>query len=606
MREQSNFLYNKKYTWIAALIITCITFTVYLPALQNGFVDWDDNVYVFENQNIKSLNSSFLSWSITATVGSLWHPLTLFSLAFDYSIWGMNPKGYHLTNILLHAFNTFIVFVLSCLLIESDHFKKEKPDKKVIVAGLITALLFGIHPMHVESVAWVSERKDVLCAFFFLLSLLSYLKYTITDSKKWSYYFTSCLFFLLALMSKPMAVSLPIVLLILDYCPLKRLDFNGGFRKLKWVLLDKLPFLMLSLVFSLITILAHGSKGFLNPLELYPLQERIIVAVRATMFYLFKMLLPFNLTPLYPYPSKINYFSFEYMGAFITLVAITLFSIFLLKKSRIFFAIWCYYIVTLLPVIGVVHVGAQAMADRYTYLPSLGPFLLAGLASITVFKKCSKKEYKVIIMAALILLSGMLMNKTIGQLAIWHDSLTLWSHVIRQFPDTAFIGYRGRGRYYYDSGKYQEAIKDFDMAVKLNPQFVEAYDSLGNAYFKLGNYQEAIKNFSMAIELAPQDADFYYNRGIAYRKTGNYQQAAHDLNTAINLNPQYAEAYFGIGNIYFTLGDYHHAKDSFIKAVMSRPRYAEAYHNLGNAYSQLGYNEEAKRSYEKAASLGLK
>jgi hypothetical protein len=298
--------------WAVALIVASVTFVVYLPALNNEFVNWDDPTYVYENYQIRSIDFGFLKWIFTAVVSGNWHPLTMFTHALDYSFWGLDPRGHHLTSIIFHTFNTLLVFILVVQLLGCGRAGKTGipngftgPDKKALIAGIVTALVFGIHPVHVESVAWISERKDVLSVFFFLLSVLAYLKYTSSRNSKRSISYGACLLlFTMALMSKPMAVTLPVVLLILDYYPLGRMSLEGGLKGAKWSLLEKVPFFVLSLLSSLITIWAQHTGGALTTLEAYPLKVRILVALRAYAFYIYKMVLPIDLAPFYPYPRS--------------------------------------------------------------------------------------------------------------------------------------------------------------------------------------------------------------------------------------------------------------------------------------------------------------
>ncbi len=274
---QKSLLDNKTSVRLSAIFVALLTFAIYLPVMKNGFVNWDDDLYVYENPNIESIDLDFFKWSFTSKVASLWHPLTLFSLALDYTLWGPSPWGFHLTNIILHALNTLLVFILTTDLIAYAGNGGNKCGKNNIIAGTVTALLFGIHPLHVESVAWVSERKDVLSAFFFLLSLIFYLKYACNNSKRSAFYIVCLTSFILALTSKPMAISLPFVLLILDYFPFKRLKTTEKVS----VLIEKLPFVLLSLLMSTITIWASYSGGALKSLETYPFMMRIFTVIKA-------------------------------------------------------------------------------------------------------------------------------------------------------------------------------------------------------------------------------------------------------------------------------------------------------------------------------------
>lgn len=537
-----------KYSiWTAAFLVAAITFVVFLPALQNGFVNIDDHLYVYENPAIRSIDIVFMKWSLTAVVASLWHPLTLFSLALDYAVWGMNPYGYHLTNIILHALNTILVFVLVIQVLESAGLREGAAPsltRKELYIATATAFLFGIHPLRVESVAWISERKDVLCAFFFLLTILSYIKYTSSlHLKKTILYLISFIFFFLALLSKPMAVTLPIILLLLDFYPLKR----SGLNNIKWVLLEKIPFFILSALSSLLTLWAHASGGTLLSVDVLPFQMRIVVALRAVLFYLYKMLLPFNLAPFYPYPETMIIFSVETISALILFPILTFIAIRSLKWNRLFFSVWFYYLIMLFPVIGIAQVGGQAAADRYTYLPSLGPFLLAGIGIGIVLEKYSKKRARLLIFATLLTISIILCHNTIKQIAVWHDSITLWSHDIKFFPETAFSAYDGRGTEYGRLGKYQDAIKDFDMAIKINPEYLELYYNRGITFEKMGETLLAKKDFEKVIKNAPQFKEAYYRLGLISARTGNDGLALFYFRKAASLGSKEALAYLKKG-----------------------------------------------------------
>lgn len=322
---------------IVPLCILLITFVIYIPSLKNGFVNFDDYLYVYENPNIQKIDLKFFKWIFTAEANTTWHPLTLLSIAVDYSIWGLNPFGYHLINVVFHAINTVLVFLLFIRL-------STVRGEISIIPAAIASLLFGIHPLHVESVAWISERKDVLCAFFYLLSIFIYLKYISTKRKKFFYYTLCLFFFILALMSKPMAVTLPVVILILDFYPLERLNKMKDALPL---LIEKIPFLILSLILSIITINFHQTDRVLKTLEQYPLIPRILVALSAYIFYLIKMVFPYNLAPFYPLPAQTDIFTLTYLISGFTLAALTVFSILAYKKNKVYLAVWGYYLVSI-------------------------------------------------------------------------------------------------------------------------------------------------------------------------------------------------------------------------------------------------------------------
>jgi lipoprotein NlpI len=627
-------VYNKK-VFAVAFLVALLTLLVYLPALKNDFVNWDDQIYVYENPYIQSIDFKFLKWILTTFHASHWHPLTWLSHAIDYAIWGLNPMGHHLTNIILHALNTFLVVLIIIRLVNYAKYKStsqtpprygsiptiegwesqggsvEGEEHTPLIAGAITGLLFGIHPLHVESVAWISERKDVLCAFFFLLSILSYLKYTSSQRQKFSrhpsvvarhWWYSLCLiFFVLSLMSKPMAVTLPVVLILLDIYPLERLHLKSAFTSQRKVLIEKIPFIVLSLVSSVITVMAALQKA-IEPLKVHPLGERLLIAVRTPIFYLFKMFFPINLAPLYPYPSKISFLTLGYTGAFLLLICITAFCIWSWKGHQIFLTTWAYYIVTLLPVSGIIQVGAQTAADRFTYLPSLGPFLLAGIGFSLLCYRFKTKFIYAIVLSLLILVP--LSAITIKQIKIWKDSLTLWNSELKMFSTVK--AYNNRGKAFSDLGAYYRAISDYDKALELNPFLPEPYFNRGFAYAGLGNYQQAIIDCTFAIELNPQYAKAYNNRGIFYSSLGNYQKSIEDFNTAIKLRPQYIGAYYNRGITYRNLGNYQQAIQDLTVAIQLDSQYIKAYYNRASIYLKLNNYQNAINDLQTAARLGDK
>ncbi len=604
------FFSRKTEPWIVAILAALITILVYLPALNNGFVNWDDHSYIYENRNIKSIDFGSLKWMFTSFHASNWHPLAWLSHAVDYAMWGLNPVGHHLSSILLHGLNTFLVVILIIRLL-----KAVKPEDKSnqlpgsLIAGLVTGLLFGLHPLHVESVAWVSERKDVLYSFFFLLSLLTYLKYTSSSQQKQkrSIYVLSLLFFVMSLMSKPMAVTLPVVLLIVDIYPFGRLNLKSWLKAQKELLIEKIPFFVLSIVSSIVTVIAQRTGGAITPLEEHFLIDRILVALRGLGFYLSKMVWPTDLCPVYPYPSKISVLSLQYMGSFILVLSITAFCIWSWKQQKVFSAVWTYYVVTLLPVLGIIRVGEQAAADRYTYLPSLGPFLLAGLAAAYIWKKVDIKQHvsmhiRLSILISLILIIGILPIITVKQIGIWKDSLTLWNRELKIFP-TYYRAYKNRGHAYDQLGDYPQAIIDYDKAIKFNPFYTKAYVNRGIAYSKSGSPEKAVKDYNMAIMINPKDIKAYYNRGIDYKKLGQYRQAVRDFDMTVELDSKCIAAYVNRGAVYAKLCDYQSAIKDFNSVIELDPYDEITYNRRGMAYMNSGNYQQAIRDFSNAIRL---
>jgi len=529
-----------KKTISAALLITAITSILYLPALNNEFVNWDDNSYVYENAHVRSLDLDLLKWSFGLRVLN-WHPLTLISHAVDYALWGLNPKGHHLTSIIIHAANTFLLFLLTLKLLsyrgKNEQGQDQQHDEAVmnITAASVTALLFGIHPIHVESVAWVSERKDVLSAFFVLLSIFFYERYisrkTVLTFRNYS---LSLAFFLLAVMSKPMAVTVPLVLIILDVYPFRRIDL-GKPGLSKRVFLEKIPYLIISLLSALLTLIAQHSGNAIQSFRDYPLFARVLVSMKGLIFYLWKMVFPLNLSPYYPLPRELPSFTFHYLFYGAMVIVITVLCVLAWGRGRrIFMAVWIYYIVTLLPVLGLIQVGDQAAADRYTYLPSIGPFILAGLGVSLVpagkVRSVCKRAYSAVLIVCVVFLS-LLGAKTLDQIKVWKNSITLWDHVSHHYPDL-WLAYFNRAHAYTTLGNFRASLNDLDLAIKHNPRYANSFYIRGIDYMGLGQYSKAIKNLDRAIEYDPNFSRAYYMRGSANLKLGNTEEAKRDFEKA--------------------------------------------------------------------------
>lgn len=614
----------------AGLIAAAIAFIAYLPALQNGFVNWDDQACVYENPNIRSIDGPFFRYAFTAVVNSNWHPLTVISYAVDYSLWGLDPLGYHLTNNIFHSLNAFLVAIVAVRLVSLAG----STGTTVFFTGLISALVFGLHPLRVESVAWIAERKDVLSGFFFLLSVYSYLRYAASSGR--GPYIFSIIFFMLALLSKPMAVTLPVVLLILDYYPLARL---GDAKK---ALIEKLPFFLLATLLSAVTLWAQGAAEAIAPLDAYPLQVRIYTAVTAYAFYLYKMILPAGLVPFYPRALEPAFLSFKFIGSLGLLVSITFFAVMKAGRSRACLSAWLFYIVTLLPVSGLVQVGSQAAADRYTYIPGLALTILFSAGAALLAKRFAGESPVRLLTILSAVLSIVLGYLTVRQTGVWKDSVALWSHEIMVYPDEAPIGYTNLGLaykelgdhdkavFYYDKaisidplysdayvnrgvifmahGDNNAAVADFSEALRLNPMNLEALSNRGAAHINAGDFQNAVRDITDAIERNPANplvGRNYYNRGMAFRGTGDRENALKDFTSAIESDPGFAEAYNSRGLIHLSSGSSTEAAADFLRSIELDPANPIPYFNLGLAMQRQGDDEKAASYFNKAASMGL-
>jgi len=533
--------------------IVFITLLVYIPALQNEFVNWDDHKYIAEMQRFQPINFDNIYSAFTGFYVSNWHPLTLLSHAIDYKIWGLNPFWHHLGNNILHGLNTLLVLILVSQLMNIRKNQEEK-KQKVFLPASVAALLFAIHPLHVESVAWISERKDLLCAFFFLLSLILYNRYRSSSSKKSVFYVCTLLSFILALLSKPMAVTLPMVLLILDFYPYKLFIVKGSNAKIKGIILEKIPFLALSLLSSILTMSAQAEFNAMGSTRVFPLAERLLNAVHALFFYLVKMFFPFNLAPLYPHPKEISFFNPEYFISVIAITFITLFSLLNYRKNKVYLSAWLYYLITLLPVIGIIQVGGQAAADRYTYLPCIAPFLVAGLACANIFNKGAKIR-NVFAGGALFFAFIFLIIVTVKQTGVWRNSLNLWNHEIKILPNSSPFIYNNRGSAFMEVRKYKEAVADFTRAIELGPNYLKFYSNRGNSYMELGNFVAAIYDFSHIVQVDHENEKAYNSRGAAYHMLGNLTNAMRDYNSALEINPNSGRTSYNLALIFEETGN---------------------------------------------------
>jgi tetratricopeptide (TPR) repeat protein len=420
---------------------------------------------------------------------------------------------------------------------------------------------------------------------------------------KW--YFTSLGFLILALLSKPMAISLPVVLLVLDWHPFERIP---SFKALRTAIVEKLPFIALSIVSSILTVLAQRAAGAVVSMEYAPLSTRILVGMRSLVAYLWKMVLPLDLVPFYPYPKDASLFSLEYLSAVILVGGITAACIVLAKRQKLWLSVWGYYVITLLPVLGIVQVGLQSMADRYMYLPGLGPFLVIGLMSAWIWARIQRPDKQGLIarsltVAAALLVFISLSYLTFKQIGIWKNSIVLWSYVIEKEPERVPVAYYNRGTTFERMGMPDRAIADYDKAIAIKPSYYDAYNNRGLAFEKMGLLDKAIADYDRAIALKPSYYEAFNNRGLAFQKMGLLDNAVKDLEMAMTLKQSSSAAYDNLGKIYGKTGRFDRAIEEFNRAIAMDPLYHEAYYNRAIVYEKMGQTDAAIESYNKAIAL---
>ena len=576
---------NKLKFVLPLLIILVITFFCYSPVLNNSLTNYDDHRYVLENHHIKQLNFNSVLKTFDTYFDGHYHPLTLISLSVDYFIGGTDAFQYHLTNIILHLINTLLVFWFIFLLLKRRNI------------ALFVALLFGINTMGVESVAWISERKNLLYTLFYLAALISYLKYL--DKKKLLSLIPVLLFFLLSVLSKAQAVTLPITLLAIDWLYKRNLLS-------KQVLLEKIPLLLISIFFGIIAKFAQQSFWTEIGENTYSFFERIIFSSQAFSQYIFKLLVPLNLSAFYPYPVDAEQ-SIPFINYLYVLIVFLIIFLFFktIKRSKITAFCILFFIINIFFVLKLFNIpfGNYYMADRYSYFPSIGLFLIIGnFFSIIAEKKLIYKIFLYLVFLAYFVFLG---SSTFSRTKVWKSSISLWTNVIEQYPK-ATHAWNDRGNAKSNSGDIPGAILDFNMAIQLDPKNSIIYNNRGNANGKLGKFSQAINDFNNAIELKPEYADAFSNRALAYSELGEYKQAFKDINKAIELKPQFSVAINNRGNLYRKIGNPVRAIQNFEIVIKLNPSFAQAYANKANAEFELDNYNQAIKDFDKAVELGLK
>ena len=570
------------WTWLTpVLVLTGISF---LPMLTNGFTNWDDDIYVTRNPLLKGPD-----WNAIFTQGSAsnYHPLTMLSLAFNYAISGLDPFSYHFTNWLLHILNTALVFL----------FIYKISGKKIYVAALV-ALIFGLHPMHVESVAWVSERKDVLYTLFFLLALLQYWQYLETGKKANAVY--CFLFFILSLLSKPAAVILPVVLLLLDY-------WKGG--SFNWKMLaTKIPFFILSMIFGFITIKVQSADAIVG-FDIYPLWSRFFFASYTIMIYAARFFIPYPLSAFHPYPSV------DALGVSVWLSPIFIIALGILlwlkRKDKLVVFSLLFFIVNLLLVVQFMSVGLTIVSERYTYVPYIGLSFLAGMWLEKHLLTSSNTFIKAIPFVVAIVFGVISFQRT----KVWKDGDTLWADVIKKYPDAAtprsnhanFLkGMAAKPEYKaQEAALLQRALEDCNVAIRLKPTHIKAYENRQNIYLILKKDSLAMADADMLLRLQPSNAPAAYTKGFAYMRFNMADSSLFWLNKSIAINPGADWVFNARGSLLFDkFKKYNEALADFAKAIELNPA-AEYYYKRSNCYFQLGNMVNAKADAVAAMQKGF-
>ncbi|MFA6924142.1 MAG: tetratricopeptide repeat protein [Bacteroidales bacterium] len=647
----SNNLLKNKQLWI--FIILLLTAIGYIPIFQNALIDnWDDGVYITKNDIIKELNLKRL---FTAFYGGNYHPFIALFNALEYHFFKYNPVVYHFNNLLFHLLNAFLVFKL----IETITKKNE--------VAIITALFFGIHPMHVESVAWAAERKDVLYTFFYLLALMSYIKYITVKEKNIKYFIYAFILIACSLFSKSAAVAFPLLLFLVDWFYKRKFNFK--------LILEKLPFFVLSLTFGIVALFSQKSAISTKDIgNLYAIWEKPFLACYAACLYFYKMFLPINLSAIYPYPNRTNGFlPILYYLSPLAVLIIAYFAYKSLKTTKYVVFGLLFFFITIILVLQILPVGGFIIAERYAYVPYIGTFLIVGIAYSNVLNSQKSKaiQFRPVFTILLILFAFICVVLTFERTKVWKRGDTVFIDAVKNNPVP--MAYDNIGYYYYlkkdydksyeyyskclsidpnyhealnmrgvvnfNLNKFNEAIVDYNKAIQLKPndtasyigranslskinKFEEAipdynfyiknkskesdaYFYRGVAYFSTNRFNEAMSDFNMSLKIDPKNFQAYLKRGILFYKAGKLNEAINDMNEAEKLNPSSSEIYSWRGLIDYSMKNIEKAIEDYTKAIQYNPNDIAAYVNRAGAYQDLGKYYLAVKDAEKAKSMGF-
>jgi protein O-mannosyl-transferase len=622
-----------------ALGIAVATFIAFAPSLKNEFVDWDDVENFVTNPHYRGLGWAQLRWMWTTVLLGHYIPVSWMTLGVDYLAWGMNPTGYHLTNVLFHAANAAMFYLVAQRLIRRSMLDAATAYPLAWrLSAVLAALLFAVHPLRVESVAWVTERRDVLSGLFYLLVVWAYLRDAEAPIderlRRRPWYWVSLACFVLALLSKAITVTLPMVLVVLDIYPLRRIGrstdgwWSGPARR-RWA--EKVPFILASALVTPVALIAARSAANLFSVAHVGLLERLAISLYGLTFYLGKTVVPLDLSPFYPLPSPIQPLTAPYLLSGGVVVAITAFVILVRRRWPALGAVWLVYVVTLLPVSGVFQNGPQISADRYSYLPSLSLALLTAAAALGAWGVWRGRQGGRVPGLCLIgggaLLVTTLTLLTWNQIGIWRGSDRLWTHALAVAP--SWVAHLHLGNVRRQQARWAEANEHYRQASAIRPdapdiliqwghalaqqgRLAEALDRFsrfpesgashynwGNALLAAGDIEGAIAHYREAVRLEPQGAEAYSNWGRALAMQGKREEAIAKYREALRIKPL-SVPHYNWGNALFAAGDFDGAIAHYREAVRLDPDAAEAYNNWGMALARQARWEEAIVRYREA------
>jgi protein O-mannosyl-transferase len=570
---------------------------VYWQVTGFDFINFDDPSYIIENPSVRQgLTLDGIKWAFVTVHSSNWHPLTWISLMLDVQLFGVNPGMHHLTNVIFHIINSILLFLVL-----------ERMTGAIWKCAVV-ASLFALHPLHVESVAWISERKDLLSTFFWMLTMMGYLWY-LQQRNIWRFLLVA-LFYILGLLSKPMLVTLPFALLLLDFWPLERLVFSrtsdiskhhsnaavqyqGMWPELRILITEKIPLIMLAFISSGMTFYAQQKGGAVVSQGFMSIGIRIANAIISYMAYLGKMFWPFNLAVYYPFPDVIHLLNV--ILCLLILLFISALTLFTVKRRPYLIVGWLWYLGTLVPVIGIVQVGAQSMADRYTYIPLIGIFIIVvwGLTDVIGRWRFSKIALGTISLGVITILAW----TTWMQVSTWRNSITVFSHAL-QVTKNNDKAHLHLGMALIEKGDVDGALNHYREVVRLNPSNPGVYINLGNTLAEHKEVSRAIEFYSEGLKIDPNNVDIRIGLATLLEGIGKTDEAERHLNEALRVNPGSIEANNNLGNIMLRTGNYDEAIRHYTEVLRLDPHQAAVYNNLGTAFIYKGKIKKAIEYYQ--------
>jgi Flp pilus assembly protein TadD len=627
--------------WLVPAGVLVVTVLTFLPALSGQFLTWDDDRNFLMNVSYRGLGRAELKWMFTTFHLGPYQPLSWMTLGFDYTVWGMDPFGYHLTSLMIHTVNAWLVYVLALRLRPTDARSALGPDSGARVAAGVAALVFAIHPLRVESVAWVTERRDVLSGFFAILTMIAYVR--MADLKRrgqpaGTWLAAAIALFALSLLSKASAMALPLVLLLIDLLLLRRSAAdarNPNAASVRDLVLEKTPFAVLSIATAVAALVGQKTVEVLATMDREGPLQRVARAFYGLAFYLWKSLVPVDLSNLYEVPFRTNAFDVHFLLSAAAVIALTVLTFLLRKRRPAVFVAWMSYALLLLPVSGIAHGGGQIVADRYSYIPCLSLALLAGGGALVCWHAARDgrlgRGYARLVAGALAAILVAFASMASAQTRIWHDSTTLWQHAFALHPierlrtagtaratelaaGVATIRTLGNLSAYWAicynlgtalraDGHSEDAATVYAHGADANPINADVRNSWAAALTDLHRYDDAALRLDEAIRIEPAHAKAHFNLGLVRAAQGRQAEAIAAYGQAIALEPTGAEAHYNLGVLLAGADRLDDAVAEYRRAVAIRPDYTEAYNNLGVALGRQGRISEAVDAFRRSLAI---